>query len=113
MKKRGQVWWIRFDPSEGSEIQKTRPAVILSNNASNKRLQRCIVVPFSSQMSKIHRAEVEIKFKGKPTKAMVDQLTTVSYNRMLNKAGLISRENIEQIEKAIITHLDLPHAEEE
>jgi len=47
---RGEVWWVNFDPSLGGEIQKTRPAVIVSNNASNRVLNRLQVLPITSQV---------------------------------------------------------------
>ena len=40
--KRGEVWWVAFDPAVGSEIRKTRPAVIVSNDAANRRLARAV-----------------------------------------------------------------------
>ena len=46
--KRGEVWWVEFDPAVGSEIRKTRPALIVSNDAANRNLARVVVVPLSS-----------------------------------------------------------------
>lgn len=40
---RGEVWWVNFDPSVGSEVQKQRPAVIVSNNSANKNLERVVI----------------------------------------------------------------------
>jgi mRNA interferase MazF len=49
---RGELWWINFDPSVGGEIQKERPATIVSNNAANRNLNRVQVVPFTSNVSR-------------------------------------------------------------
>ncbi|MDB5744924.1 MAG: growth inhibitor PemK, partial [Polaromonas sp.] len=46
--KRGEVWWVEFDPAVGSEIRKTRPAVIVSNDAANRNLARVVVIPLTS-----------------------------------------------------------------
>ena len=105
--KRGEVWWINFDPSVGGEIKKQRPAVILSNDVSNKYLNRVQVVPLSSQIDKLYPSEAYVKFGGKQAKALADQLTTVSKARLLNKAGHLSKADVEQVERAVKTQLDL------
>ncbi len=76
--KRGEGWWVNFDPSVGGEIQKKRPAVIISNNAANKHLNRVQVVPLTSKAGRVYPSEALVTFKGKQGKAMADQLTTVS-----------------------------------
>jgi len=58
--KRGSVWWVEFDPSIGSEIQKTRPAVIVSNDTANKYLDRVVVIPLTSNVSRIYPGETVI-----------------------------------------------------
>ena len=58
--KRGEVYWVRFDPAVGGEIQKTRPAVIVSNDQTNKYLNRVQVVPITSQTDKLYPSEALI-----------------------------------------------------
>jgi len=104
---RGEVWWINFDSSIGGGIKKKRPAVIISNDASNKYLNRLQVIPLTSNVERCYPSETYIILKGKKGKAMADQLTTVSKKRVLNKAGKLSLDEMSEINKAIKTQLAL------
>lgn len=104
---RGEVWWIDFDPSVGGEIKKERPAVIISNNAANRNLNRVQVVPITSNVSRIYPSEAKITFQGRSGKVMADQLTTVSKQRMRKKAGEITTEEMTAVELAIRVQLGL------
>ena len=105
--KRGEVWWVNFDPSVGSEIQKQRPAVIISNNAANKNLERVVVVPLTSNVSRIYPAESLVNINGVAAKAMTDQVMTADKLRLKTKMGELSELDMMGVEKAIQLHLSL------
>jgi hypothetical protein len=65
--KRGEVWWVDFDPALGSEIKKRRPAIIVSNDSANRNLSRVIVVPLTSNVSNVFPGEALIKIGAPPT----------------------------------------------
>ncbi|MBA4380916.1 MAG: type II toxin-antitoxin system PemK/MazF family toxin, partial [Anaerolinea sp.] len=88
--RRGEIWWVNFDPSIGGEIQKQRPAVIVSNDVSNKYLNRVQVVPVTSKVDKLYPSEAYITVAGKQGKAMADQLATVSKQRLFKTIGRVS-----------------------
>ena len=105
--KRSEVWWVNFDPSVGGEIRRKRPAVIISNDSSNKFLNRVQVVPLTSKTDRLYPSEALVVFEGKESKAMADQLATVSKIRLFKRAGVLSANDMQRIEKAVKIQLDI------
>jgi mRNA interferase MazF len=105
--RRGEVWWVSFDPSLGGEMQKTRPAIILSNDAANTALTRVIVVPITSQVAKVYPGEALVTVNGEQRKAMADQMMTASKQRLRSKLGTLSRTDVTAVENAVLLQMGM------
>ncbi len=105
--RRGDIWWVDFDPARGGEIQKIRPAIIVSNDASNRAMNRLQVVPISTSVTKLYPCEARLILDGKNCKAMADQLTTVSKERLKGFMKACDAGEITDVERAIQIQLGL------
>ena len=106
--KRGEVWWVESDPSVGSEIGKTRPAVIVSNDAANRNLARVVVIPLTSDTDRQYPGEAIVSAGGQNSKAMADQIMAADKTRLKTQIGSLSKSDMLAVEDAIKVHLGLP-----
>jgi mRNA interferase MazF len=105
---RGEVWWVEFDPAVGSEIRKTRPAVIMSNDAANRNLARVVVVPVTSNTGRQYPGEAVVTIGGQSSKAMADQIMAADKARLKTRLDTLSKADTQAVEEAIKVHLALP-----
>ncbi|OFW24279.1 MAG: growth inhibitor PemK [Acidobacteria bacterium RIFCSPLOWO2_02_FULL_59_13] len=105
--KRGEVWWVSFDQALGGEIRKTRPAVVISNNAANAVLNRVVVVPLTSRVEKVYPGEALITAGGRQSKAMADQIMSASKQRLQKRLDTLSPGDLRAIEDAVLLHLGI------
>jgi mRNA interferase MazF len=111
MIKRGEIYWVNLDPTIGSEIRKTRPAIIVSNDINNLHAQTVTVLPLSSSVEKVYPFEVLIRPKifgnSQACKAKANQIRTVDKRRLGELIGILPNPLILQIDAALRLHLAL------
>ena len=106
--KCGEVWWIDFEPAKGGAIRKTRPAVIVSNDVANANLNRLLVLPLTCNSGRLYPSEAQVSVAGQVSKAMADQLATVAKERLSKQLGVLSKDDLRQVERVLKIQLGLP-----
>lgn len=104
---RGEIYWVNFEPARGGEIRKERPAVIVSNDVSNRVLNRVQVLPLTSSTGRVYPSEAFVSVSSQPHKAMADQIRTVTKERLGQYVGKLSPRDMLAVERAIRTQLGL------
>jgi mRNA interferase MazF len=104
--RRGELYWVNLDPAIGSEIAKTRPALIISNDIGNQYAGCVIVVPISSgNVGKVYPFEMHLSSGAsgltKESKVLLDQIRTIDKSRLGNHIGTLSAERMEEVSHAI------------
>ncbi|MHC9541801.1 MAG: type II toxin-antitoxin system PemK/MazF family toxin [Vulcanimicrobiota bacterium] len=107
--RRGQIWTVSLEPVKGSEIGKTRPAIVISNDRNNEFAETVTVIPITSQLSRIYPFEALLaggsSGLAKDSLAKCNQVRTISKERLLTLLGAISPEEMRQVEKGLLLHL--------
>jgi mRNA interferase MazF len=99
--RRGEVYWVALDPTLGSEIQKTRPAVIISNDSCNAFGARVVVLPLTSNVESLYPGEALVTVKGKPARALGDQIRSLDKSRLKSRIEALSEDELNAIEEAV------------
>ena len=105
--KRGEVWWVEFDPAIGSEITKRRPAIIVSNDSANRNLSRVVVIPVTSSTARVFPGEALVNVGSQTSKAMADQIMAVDKSRLKKQIGTLTKADLALVEDAVRVHLGL------
>jgi len=105
--KRGDVFWVDLDPTIGSEINKKRPCVVVSNDVGNENSYRVIVAPVTSSVKHIYPFEVRVEIQGKPGKVLLDQIRSIDKMRLTKKIVSLDRDILRLLDKALKIALGL------
>lgn len=106
--RRGDVYWVNLDPVVGTEIRKTRPAVIVSNDSCNRYGVRVVVVPITSNVDSLYPGEAHIEVKGRAGRALGDQIRSIDKRRLQARAGQLTAEEMARVDEALAITLNLP-----
>ena len=105
--RRGDVYWVALDPTLGSEIQKTRPAVIISNNSCNVFGARVVVLPLTSNADSLYPGEALVTVKGKRSRALGDQIQSLDKSRLRSRIERLSQDEMTAVDEAVRITLGL------
>ena len=105
--RRGDVYWVALDPTVGTEIRKTRPAVVVSNDSANAFGLRVVVVPVTANVDSLFPGEALVTVGGKPGRILGDQLRSIDKKRLRGRIGSLSGQDLRGVDQALRITLDL------
>lgn len=108
--RRGDVYWVALDPTLGTEIKKTRPAVVVSNNSCNTHGSRVVVLPVTGNVSTLYPGEAQVDVDGKPCRVLGDQIRSVDKTRLRARLGTLTTDELRDVDVALRVTLDLRHS---
>jgi len=99
--QRDEVWLVTLDPTEGIEIQTTRPCLVISPDEMNRHLQTVIVAPMTT-VTRPYPTRVPVRFQGKRGQVAVDQLRAVDQQRFVRKLGTVSASTAQAVSSTLL-----------
>ncbi|OLC88936.1 MAG: PemK family transcriptional regulator [Acidobacteria bacterium 13_1_40CM_2_60_7] len=107
MPRRGEVWWVRLDPTLGAEIKKTRPCLVLTTNVLNEHRRTVVVIPLSSSPNASPPLLIPVVCGGRSAVAVIDQIRAVAKERLHQRLGSLSAQHLKAIEDGLRMILEL------
>jgi len=101
------VHWVILDPTVGSEIKKTRPAVVVSNDSCNAFGARVVVVPITSNVTTLYPGEAKVKLQHRDARVLGDQVRSIDKARLGKRIARLTRQELEAVDEALRITLDL------
>jgi len=107
MPRRGEIWWANLDPSVGSEINKTRPCVVISNSVLNEHRRTVVIVPLTSSPRVAPPLMVSVTCSGRPAVAVIDQVRAVAKERLTQLIERLPAQQLQSVQDALREILEL------
>jgi len=104
---RGEVWWVSLDPTQGAEIKKTRPCVVLTHDTLNQLRRTVVVIPLSTAAKAHPPITIPVTCQGQPAVAVIDQIRAVAKHRLKSKLEAMTSDDLAAINRAISAILEI------
>jgi mRNA interferase MazF len=104
---RGEVWWVSLDPTQGSEIRKTRPCVVLTHDTLNRLRRTVVVVPLSTTAKPHPPITVQVTCQGELAVAVIDQVRAVAKHRLKSRIEAMTSDDLAAISRSLSTILEI------
>lgn len=105
--QRGEIWWVSLDPTQGSEIKKTRPCLVITSNTLNRLRQTVVVIPFSTAARAHPPLTINVTCQGKKAVAVIDQVRAIAKHRLRAKIESATPQIIESVTQSLAQILEM------